>query len=142
VSRVQGGYYPEKIWKTFVDAALAGTPHQDWPAAPATTRPAMRLYLPGEECLGKLVSGVLPGAPTTPTTPPVPELDPETGQPVETTTTTAPAPVIQAIDSGTTIAPDVVDPNAPLNTVDTKTLVFNCERGLASVVTTTTAAGG
>ena len=61
---------------------------EDWAPPPAPVRPAGRLFLPGEECAYKVVSGVLPvpGATTTTTIePPPPEtypptIDPDTGE--------------------------------------------------------------
>ena len=145
VRRVQGGTYPEKIWKAFTDAALNGQPNTDWPAPPAPARPPARLYLPGSECLGKQVSGTPldPSAPTTATTAP-PATDPPTTVVGDTTPGTAPAPpptaapaVVQIIDGGTTIPPDVLDPHAPLPTVDIKTtLVFDCAHGLPGAIVT------
>jgi penicillin-binding protein 1A len=148
VRRVQGGTYPEKIWKAFMDAALINEPNLDWPAPPGRSRPSLRLYLPGADCLGRQVSGVPlnPNAPTTSTatTEPPPETEPpstvEGEVPVETepaTTTTAPPPVVQIIDGGTTIPPDVLDPKAPLPAVDMKTtLVFDCLHGIPGAVVT------
>ncbi|MEO6126081.1 MAG: transglycosylase domain-containing protein [Ilumatobacteraceae bacterium] len=133
VRKVQGGTYPEKIWKTFTDAALYGTPLQDWAPPPAPARPAARLYLPGNECLGKLVS--TPYSPAAPAAPVDPEIDPVTGEPIPTeptTPATRPPPVIQSVDSGTTIAPDVLDPLAPLPTVPISGfVVYDCSRGVS-----------
>ena len=138
VTKVQGGTYPEEIWKTFTDAALYGTPFQDWPAPPASPRPPMRLYLPGNECLGRLVSGTItdPNAPTTTTIATEPEIDPATGEPIATVPATSPPPVIQAIDSGTTISPDVLDPLAPIPTIATSgVVVYDCSRGVPGAQT-------
>ncbi len=161
VQKVQGGTYPEKIWKLYTDAALAGTPFQDWPAPPPPARAALRLYLPGNECLGRLVTGTIIGPSETTTTAaavplgrvkrpaPVDAAPPPTDPapaPVEPPATdplatdpaapapapTAPRVVIKAVDSGTTIAPDVLDPLAPLPTVDPRAfVVYDCSRGLA-----------
>jgi len=159
VRKVQGGTYPEEIWKLYTDAALAGTPFQDWPAPPPPARGPMRLYLPGNECLGKLVAGAIPAptnAPTTtaplgrvysppPTEPPTepppppstsppdpggpPSTDSETSVPVQVT---VPKVVIQAVNSGTTISPNILDPLAPLPTVDPRAfVVYDCSHGLA-----------
>ena len=132
VLRVQGGTYPQEIWKTFTDAALYGTPFQDWPAPPPSPRPAMRLYLPGNECLGRLVAGAIPAGPA-PTVPAEPEIDPATGEPIPTAPAapvTAPPPVLQPIESGTTIAPNVLDPLAPVPTVPIGgVVVYDCGRG-------------
>ena len=129
VTKVQGGTYPARIWGAYMETALTAFPPDDWPAPPALLRKAVRLYLPGNECLAKLVSGVLPvpGATTSTTIAPAPVTNPETGE-VIPTDTTVPAPVVlQAIDSGTTIPPDVLDPLAPLPSTETKTVVYTCD---------------
>jgi membrane peptidoglycan carboxypeptidase len=133
VSKVQGGTYPEKIWKAFTDAALIGQPNQDWPPPPAETRDPARLYLPGNECLGVLGEPVDPAD-----TEPVPvETTPE-GEEVPVTTL---PPVVVTLDGGTTIPPDVLDPRVPLPSVAIELLVFDCLHGPAVVpVTTTTVA--
>lgn len=151
VRKVQGGTYPEKIWKAFTDAALINEPNLDWPAPPPEPRPALRLYLPGADCLGRQVSGqpLNPNAPTTSTSTTVaPEetVPPETvegeeapppGETEPETTTTVAPPVVQIIDGGTTIPPEVLDPRAPLPAVDIKTtLVFDCLHGLPGAVVT------
>jgi penicillin-binding protein 1A len=133
VTKVQGGTYPARIWGAYMDPALSFVPVSDWPGPPAPERRASRLYLPGNECLAELVSGTLPplpGATTTTTTttttlPGEPETPTETTQPPKT--------VIREIDSGTTIPPDVLDPRAPLPSVDLKTFVFNCDLPPAGV---------
>ncbi len=143
VGRVQGGTFPAAIWKAFMDAAHEGLEVQDWepPAPPA--RPPARLYLPGNECLAGVVSGTVPdvstGTTTTTTTttttlPPsdASAADGETGSrpsrvPTVTTTT---LPRIQVLDGGTTIAPSVLDPAAPLPSVAPRgVLVFDCQAG-------------
>ncbi|MEO7397608.1 MAG: transglycosylase domain-containing protein, partial [Ilumatobacteraceae bacterium] len=85
VDRVQGGTYPEEIWKLYTDAALAGTPNQDWPLPPPLVRDARRLYLPGVECLGQRVGGgrVTVSATTLPANPPEPVVPGERIEPVE-----------------------------------------------------------
>jgi hypothetical protein len=41
------------------------------------------------------------------------------------------SPVLQAVDSGTTIAPDVLDPTAPVPTIDPKLfVVYDCASGI------------
>lgn len=74
----------------------------------------------------------------TPTTEPAPEPEPEpspetttppgTTIPVETTTTTTvpPVPIYAPVESGTTIPPDVLDPNAPLPSVPLEQVVRPC----------------
>jgi penicillin-binding protein 1A len=129
VTKVQGGTYPARIWGAYMEKALEPFPADDWPDAPGPTRKAVRLYLPGNECLAKLISGALPvpGATTTTTIAPAPVTNPDTGELVPTETT-VPAPVVlQAIDSGTTIPPDVLDPLAPLPSTDIKTVVYTCD---------------
>jgi penicillin-binding protein 1A len=129
ITKVQGGTYPARIWGAYMEKALEPFPADDWADPPAPTRRPVRLYLPGNECLATLVSGVLPvpGATTTTTIPPPPVTDPATGLPVPSPTT-IPAPVVlQAIDSGTTIPPDVLDPLAPLPSTDVKTVVYTCD---------------
>ena len=93
----------------------------------------MRLYLPGEECLGKLVAGVAAPDPAATAVAAPPEIDPATGEPIPTAPTvppTAPPPVVKGVDSGTTVAPNVLDPLAPIPTVDPKAfVVYTCARG-------------
>ena len=59
---MQGATYPARIWGALMEPALAPLPLEDWAAPPAPARKAVRLYLPGNECLAKLVSGDLPTA--------------------------------------------------------------------------------
>lgn len=121
-----------------MEPAVTPLPLEDWPAPPDPARKPVRLYLPGNECLAKLVSGDLPpppGSPTTSTTttttlPP----DPSGSSPP---VTAAPPPVLKVIPSGTTIAPDVLDPKAPFPTVPvTGTLVYLCAKPPSGVVIT------
>jgi len=136
VRKVQGATYPQKIWKLYMDAALLEQPQEDWPPPPPPARKPARLYLPGADCLGQLVSGVI-ADPNTPTTKPATTVAPTTipgdTTPVESAppSTAPPPPVIKAVDSGTTIAPDVLDPHAPIPTVDPKKfVVFDCQHGI------------
>jgi len=139
VEAVQGGTYPARIWRAFMEPALAGFAPDDWAAPPRLERKAMRLYLPGEECAYKVVSGALPdpNAPTTtkpvvaPFAPP-----PSTVPPQDTTTvpTTVAPVVVQLVPGGTTIPPEVLDPRAPMPSVDTKTPVLSCTKLPADVV--------
>ena len=138
IREVQGGTYPARIWGAFMEPAVTPLPLEDWPAPPADARKPVRLYLPGNECLAKLVSGELPPPPGSPTTtstttttlPPEPD---GTAPPV----TEAPQPVLKAIPSETTIPPDVLDPKAPFPTVPiTGTVVYNCAKPPAGVVIT------
>jgi penicillin-binding protein 1A len=130
VTNVQGGTYPEKIWKLYTDAALYGTPNQDWPPPPAPLRPPARLYLPGADCLATLLSGALPDSNvSTSVAPPT-----TVASPAASSTLVPPAnapPVLQQVKNGTTIPPDVLDPNAPVPTVDPKLfVVYDCGGGI------------
>ena len=134
VREVQGGTYPAKIWGAFMEPAVAPLPLEDWPAPPAPARKAVRLYLPGNECLAKLVSGELPVPGTTTTSTTTLPPDPEVSAPE---VTEAPKPVLKAIPSDTTISPDVLDPKAPFPTVPvTGVVVYPCDRPPAGVVIT------
>jgi penicillin-binding protein 1A len=139
IREVQGGTYPARIWGAFMEPAVTPLPLEDWPAPPDPARKPVRLYLPGNECLAKLVSGDLPpppGSPTTTTTstttlPP----DPSGSSPP---VTAAPPPVLKAIPSGTTIPPDVLDPKAPFPTVPISgTIVYLCSKPPGGVVVIT-----
>ncbi len=121
--RVQGGTYPARIWKNFMDGAHFGLPAEDWDGPPPPERANARLVLPGNECEVTVIgtSGGDPIAPAEPEGPVVaaPPFQveppaPEEPAPVETT----PIVVITAkSDLGTTIAPDNLDPNHPLPSV-------------------------
>ena len=99
VREVQGGTYPARIWGAFMEPAVAPLPLEDWPPPPKPLRKAMRLYLPGEECLAKVVSGSLPTGATTTTT----IVAPAPVDPAAPTTLPPAAPklVVKAIASGT-----------------------------------------
>jgi penicillin-binding protein 1A len=56
ITNVQGGTYPARIWGAFMEPAHVFEPVTDWPKPPALTRPPVRLYLPGVECLYRRVS--------------------------------------------------------------------------------------
>jgi penicillin-binding protein 1A len=138
VRKVQGGTYPARIWRRLMEPAHATRTVLDWEVPPNNPRRAMRLYLPGNECLATVVSGVVPPPPGSPTTTAPPTLPPETnpdGSPIETAPTTVPQLVVREIDSGTTIPRDNLDPRAPLPMTDlTGIYVFNCERPPAGVI--------
>jgi penicillin-binding protein 1A len=140
VSKVQGGTYPARIWRAYMEGQPATLGVLDWPAPPAPTRPAMKLYLPGVECLAQAVSAP-PSATTTvapaagllqPQSPAstVPPAVPPAGPPDEGSTSAPPAtppPVVyRKLPSGTTIPPDVLDPRAPVPTVALSTSVYTC----------------
>ncbi|HEX4981339.1 MAG TPA: transglycosylase domain-containing protein, partial [Ilumatobacteraceae bacterium] len=156
VDNVQGATYPARIWGAFMEPAHVFEPVTDWPKPPALTRPPVRLYLPGVECLYRRVATAttLPtdepadsptpdgaDAPDSPDTPgggvteqaPPTTVPPVSAPPTGTTipadppaTTVPPAPVLTAIDSGTTIPPDELDPRAPLPSVPLSVYVAPC----------------
>ena len=90
-----------------------GAPAPTQPPAPAPTQPPAPATT----------------QPPAPTSPPVETAPPATPPPVTeptTTTTLAPRPIYGEVESGTTIPPDVLDPNAPLPTVPLDRLVAPC----------------
>jgi len=114
-SNVQGGHYPAVIWNRFMEPAHAFAPVLDWDRPPPPQRPNARIFLPGVECVQR-VAGFIPGAPveTTPTTlPEGAEPPPEDAEPAPVQTL-PPTPVFRSVQVGTTIAPDNLDPKAPL----------------------------
>lgn len=145
--KVQGADYPARIWGAYMEAAHLTLPVLDWPDPPKNPRKERRIYVPGEECLGELISGYFPGVtidperPTTttipaatttppPTTPPPTTLPGDT-VPGETTppVTSAPRSVVELLRNGTTVPEDVLDPRAPVPSVDAeKVIVFLCDR--------------
>ena len=130
------------------DIGLEQFEFADWDAPPSPEREPARLYLPGNECLYAVV-GYVPAptvapesepavegfrspqappatdapAPTTATT--VPETTPAT-TPETTSTTAPPRPIFGEVDSGTTIPPDVLDPDAPMPSAPTNQRVQTC----------------
>jgi penicillin-binding protein 1A len=152
---VQGGIYPARIWGAYMEeVGLEQFEFADWDPPGLQPRRPARLYLPGTECLydvigyqpvtttsevAPVVSGAPEGfrSPRTPaTTEPAPEpsptteptTPPQTTVPVETTTTTTapPVPIYGEVESGTTIPPDVLDPNAPLPSAPIEQVVRPC----------------
>ena len=153
VRKVQGGTYPAKIWGAYNTAAHLIVPPTDWPAPPKNARPAKRLYLPGNECLARPVSGqqapadqaaapqgfvprgLLPNRPQSvppATDPPSSSTQPGGGGGV--TPTTVRRVRYQAVNGGTTIPPNVLDPRAPIPSVDLGLLVYTCGRAPAGAV--------
>ena len=55
IDRVQGGTYPARIWGAYMEQAHVFLPVADWSAPPPNGRQAARLYLPGNECLFRIV---------------------------------------------------------------------------------------
>jgi membrane peptidoglycan carboxypeptidase len=147
VSKVQGGLFPKQIWTAFMEPAHAFLPLLDWEAPPPPERPDARLLLPGNECANRVV-GYEPGVPiqgpvpfraapnapatTLPEAPEEPEAPVEPEGPVETGPAPAPVqttpgrPIIESVNVGTTIAPDNLDPNAPLPSVPLGVSVGRC----------------
>jgi membrane peptidoglycan carboxypeptidase len=132
VPRVQGGTFPARIWGAFMEPAHAFEPVTDWPEPPPPLRPPARLYLPGNECLYRTVV-VTPQPQPQPEAPagdagdagdvgdvvqqddeaPPPASPPADEPPAEEA---PPPPQTRrvAVESGTTIPPDVLDPYHPL----------------------------
>jgi len=149
VSKVQGGTYPARIWRAYMEGpAPAALQVLDWPAPPVPSRPPAKLYLPGVECLYQVVVGASP-APTATTAAPTngllkPQSPPSTPppasvEPTDTTETTTPTPgaapapaptapptVVRRLPSGTTVAPDNLDPLAPVPSVAASVSVGSC----------------
>jgi len=148
IKRVQGAMYPARIWKAFMDPIHADLPSLDWDPAPAAVSSGLRadvspqrIYLPGDECLARVVSGALPGetaVPTTTTTTTT-TLPPDGAAPAPPVPETAPPQVVvSVVDPGTTIAPTDTNPYSPVNTVPVgQYLVYSCAKPLPAWVATT-----
>ena len=145
VPRVQGGTFPARIWKQTMDTALFGRPATLFPTPPPNGRAAMRLYLPGTDCVSEIVleepgsndpaaspdSSVTDGSTTLPggdgsgsapaTTGSTPSTS-TTSTSTTSTTTTSGAPTTtvfgQITDLGTTVPRGVVDPTWPIPMID------------------------
>ena len=142
VPRVQGGTYPARIWGAFMEPAHVFEPVVDWNEPPAPARPAARLFLPGNECLYRQVSAPAPAPEPEPAVevgsvgdvtqqeePPVDQTPPNGTVPDDEPPAPAPAPRVTRlvpIESGTTIAPDNLDPYHPLPSVPTNVTVSPC----------------
>jgi hypothetical protein len=127
-----------------MEAAHASLPALDWEAPPAPDRANARLYLPEHECVYEIVGydavpqGTVPAAENTDAEePPVEErvattkpkrprpTEPAEEEPVETLPPIL-VPITAKVDSGTTIPPDVLDPNAPLPSIEPTRTVTLC----------------
>ncbi|MGB0113682.1 MAG: penicillin-binding transpeptidase domain-containing protein, partial [Ilumatobacteraceae bacterium] len=123
---VQGGHYPALIWKAFMEPAHTWLPTEDWDRPAPPSRPNSRLYLPGNECVlqvvgfEEVVPEVDPNAPPTVATTLAPGEEPPETVPPET------IPITEAVQVGTTIPPDNLDPSAPLPMLPTSELVGPC----------------
>jgi penicillin-binding protein 1A len=124
---VQGGHFPALIWKAFMEPAHELVPAVDWDRPAPPKRPNTRLYLPGNECALRAV-GTAP-APVDPDAPPttVPPANPD-GTPAETVPPVT-VPVYEAVQVGTTIPPDNLDPLAPLPSLPVTDTVGPCASG-------------
>jgi penicillin-binding protein 1A len=125
VNKVQGGLFPKEIWSAFMNPAHAFLPLLDWDAPPPPERPNARLYLPGNECVLQIVGfqpaptvAVDPNVVTLPTVPGSPDTVPPE--------TLAPVPIVEAVQVGTTIPPDILDPNVPLPSIAETEIVGPC----------------
>lgn len=150
VSRVQGGTFPARIWGAYMeDIGLEQFEFEDWERPGPQPRGPARLYLPGTECLFDIIGftpapTIAPAVPPpdapvppegfrSPAAPPSTEPPPVTTPPVTTvppptttTTTLPPVPIYGPVESGTTIPPDVLDPNAPLPSAPVEQVVRGC----------------
>ncbi len=128
VSKVQGGLFPKQIWAAFMEPAHTFLPLLDWEDPPSPERANARLVLPGNECAVRVV-GFEPGVPIAvevdPDAPVTTLAEGEVAVPVPVQTTPGRA-IIEAVDLGTTIAPDNLDPNAPLPSVVASLNVGRC----------------
>lgn len=110
-SNVQGGHFPAVIWNAFMEPAHGFFPSLDWERPAPPTRANARLFLPGNECESQVIGTrevpveVDPDVPTTTLAEGVPPTEPP--PPVT-------VPIIASVEVGTTIAPDNLDPLAPL----------------------------
>ncbi|MBI4882906.1 MAG: transglycosylase domain-containing protein [Actinobacteria bacterium] len=138
--KVQGADYPSRIWGAYMEAAHTFLPELDWPDPPKNPRKSRRVYVPREECLAELVSGDIPGITiaeeytTTTVAPPPPTEPPSTvvgdTTPINTTPpATAARPVVEILRNGTAVPPEVLDPRAPVPSIDPeKVFVYLCEK--------------
>jgi penicillin-binding protein 1A len=124
--RVQGGHFPALIWKAFMEPAHTFLPVVDWERPAPPKRANTRLYLPGNECVLRAV-GTAP-APLDPDAPPTTVPPNPDGTPADTVAPVT-VPVYQAVQVGTTIPPDNLDPLAPLPSLPVTDTVGPCARG-------------
>jgi len=145
---VTGATYPAHIWKLHMDKIHEGLEIVDWgtkrddeawKALVTPQRPLARLYLPGVECVAKVISGV-PPAPST------------TLAPGRTTTTlpadqavptTVPGPVVVSVlPTSTTIDPTEKNPFVPVPSIPiVGHIVYDCDKGVPNWAQTTVVGG-
>ena len=131
VPRVQGGTFPAQIWGAYMEPAHAGLPAIDWSPAPVAVRDPVRLYLPGNECVGVIVGFEQPNIPT--------RIDPDTGVEVPIDVVLddealQPQPIYEQITTDTTVPSDVTDPNAGLPSAPLDAYVGSCDEFIDGVV--------
>ena len=121
VPRVQGGTFPARIWGAFMGPAHDGRAVEDWEAPPAANRPAVRLFLPGNECASLVAGYEQPEVPVV--------TDPTTGDdvPAEPTDPVEPMPIYEPLTTATTVPAGTTDPYAPLPSVPLDAYVGPCE---------------
>ncbi|MEP1123552.1 MAG: transglycosylase domain-containing protein [Ilumatobacter sp.] len=129
--RIQGGTYPARIWNSFMEPAHAFLPIEDWDDPAPPERANARLVLPGNEC-EKIVVGQSGGEVIPQEAAPEPaaaaeefQVEPPATEPPAAEPPAEPVPVqttpiviqYENVPLGTTIAPDNLDPYAPLPSV-------------------------
>ena len=131
VPRVQGGTFPAQIWGAYMEPAHAGLPAIDWSPAPVAVRDPVRLYLPGNECVGVIVGFEQPNIPT--------RIDPDTGVEVPIDVVLddealQPQPIYEQITTDTTVPIEVTDPNAGLPSAPLDAYVGSCDEFIDGAV--------
>ena len=131
VPRVQGGTFPAQIWGAYMEPAHAGLPAIDWSPAPVAVREPVRLYLPGNECVGVIVGFEQPNIPT--------RIDPDTGVEVPIDVVIddealQPQPIYEQITTDTTVPIEVTDPNAGLPSAPLDAYVGSCDEFIDGAV--------
>ena len=119
VRRVQGGTFPAQIWGAFMETVGLERFDTDWPLPPPPPRPPARLYLPGNECIFRVV-GFEPVESTVPAGEAPPDVEAPSGSAAiegfrapaaPPPTTVAPEP--QAPPTATTVPPEVSPEEPP-----------------------------
>lgn len=131
VPRVQGGTFPAQIWGAYMEPAHGGLPAIDWSPAPVAVREPVRLYLPGNECVGVIVGFEQPNIPT--------RIDPDTGVEVPIDVVLddealQPQPIYEQITTDTTVPIEVTDPNAGLPSAPLDAYVGSCDEFIDGAV--------